>query len=415
MVEMEQFDLGANASIEFERWCGMAGTEDNPLESFNPLASAGEIDEHDLSILNADFQSMVIAPTDWTIGVFANLLQRGKIDLSPNYQRRIAWTEDKMSKFIESLFLRLPVPQVVLAETSPGRFAIIDGKQRVNSLSRFCNDKTTPLVLKGCEYLTELNGRTYQQLSEDPRFEAALDAFESHTIRTTVIKTIPNKEVLYLLFLRLNQNSVPLSPQELRRALTPGAFLDWLDDKTAVSEGMKTIFGKVPDFRMRDMEVATRHLGFKLFAQLYNGNMKHFLDYTTTTMTDKWDVRKASTEGLWSEYENAIEFSKSIFDRNVFQAFVDGKYQSSKNRAVMDIMTHYFSFPEVRQNCIDPNAIKAGFEELCSKDQRFLSYLQLTTKSTMATAYRFHKWGELLATISASAVPTFALPVPVVE
>lgn len=386
--------------------------EKNALDTFAALGPDGEIDENDLTILNADFQSMVVAPTDWTIGVFVDLLRRSKIDLSPNYQRRIAWTEDKMSKFIESLFLRLPVPQVVLAETSPGRFAIIDGKQRVNSLARFCNDRDSPLRLKGCEYLTELNGKTYIDLSNDPRFEAAVDAFESHTIRTTVIKSIPNKEILYLLFLRLNQNSVPLSPQELRRALTPGLFLDWLDEKTATSNGMKVIFGKIPDFRMRDMEVATRYLGFKLFADQYNGNMKAFLDLTTRVLTNEWEMRRNDVERLWIEYEAAIDFSHEVFGRNVFQVFANNTYQGSKNRAVMDIMTYYFSFPEVRQKSADKNAVKVAYEGLCTNDPRFLSFLQLTTKTTLATSSRFHLWGRAIEAVTKHPVPQFPLPVP---
>jgi hypothetical protein len=375
------------------------------------IASEGEIDEDDLAISSHDIQTMVVSPTDWTIGVFADLLRRGKIDLAPNYQRRIAWTEDKMSKFIESLFLRLPVPQVVLAETSPGKFAVIDGKQRINSLARFCNDRVKPLKLKGCEYLTSLNGKSYSDLSGSAEFEESLDAFESHTIRTTVIKSIPNKEVLYLLFLRLNQNSVPLSPQELRRALMSGQFLDWLDEATSSSPGMGTIFGKVPDFRMRDMEVATRHLGFKMFAEGYNGNMKSFLDFTTRVLTESWPIMKPIVEEHWDQYERSIEFSKEVFGKEVFQIFAKREYQQSKNRAVMDIMTHYFSFPEVRSGCKDKPRIKAAFERLCETDARFLTHLQVTTKSTTATSDRFHKWRSALQELCTNPLPDFPLPV----
>jgi hypothetical protein len=249
-------------------------------------------------------------------------------------------------------------------------------------------------------------------MSDDPKFEDAVDAFESHTIRTTVIKSIPNKEILYLLFLRLNQNSVPLSPQELRRALTPGPFLDWLDEKTATSQGMKVIFGKIPDFRMRDMEVATRHFGFKLFADRYIGNMKLFLDLTTRILTDEWPARQIEMEAVWKEYEAAIEFSQEIFERNVFKVFTDGTYQSSKNRAVMDIMTHYFSFADVRAQSQDLPAIRAAFETLCTTDSRFLNFLQLTTKSTLATSSRFHMWGEAIQQVNGQPLPVFPLPIP---
>ncbi|QPC94729.1 DUF262 domain-containing protein [Mesorhizobium sp. INR15] len=141
------------------------------------FSSVGEVSEDDLNIKPKDFQEMVVEPTDWTIGVLIDLLKRKKIDLQPNYQRRIAWTTDKMSKFIESLFLRLPVPQIVLAETQPGRFAVIDGKQRLNSLARFCLDTKDPLRLKGCKYRADLENLTYDEMQQAPALEGALDAF----------------------------------------------------------------------------------------------------------------------------------------------------------------------------------------------------------------------------------------------
>ena len=67
--------------------------------------------------------------------------------------------------FIESLFLRLPVPQIVLAETSPGKFAVVDGKQRLSSIAEFCIDGS--LRLTGCEYRPELNNKTYADIEAD--------------------------------------------------------------------------------------------------------------------------------------------------------------------------------------------------------------------------------------------------------
>ena len=189
------------------------------------------------------------------------------------------------------------------------------------------------------EYRSDLNGKTYGEIEADESLEQSLDAFQSHTVRTTVIKNWNSDELLYLLFLRLNQNSVTLSAQELRRALYPGGFMNWLDDKTSKSEGMKTIFSSIPDFRMRDMEVSTRFLGFRSFEDSYAGNMKKFLDGTTGSLKKNWPGNEPELNGLWDEYEASIAFTQAIFETDVFQLWSNGKFQLSKNRAVMDIMT----------------------------------------------------------------------------
>lgn len=360
------------------------------------FSNIGEIGEDDLNIKPKDFQEMVVAPTDWTIGVLVDLLKRKKIDLQPNYQRRIAWTTDKMSKFIESLFLRLPVPQIVLAETQPGRFAVIDGKQRLNSLARFCLDTDDPLRLKGCEYRDDLEGLTYDEMQQKPALEGALDAFQSHTVRTTVIKNWSN-ELLYLLFLRLNQNSVTLSPQELRRALFPGAFVNWLDDKTSTSLGMQVIFATVPDFRMRDMEVATRYIGFQLFGASYVGNMKQFLDDVTFFCTKNWKDISPTLEQVWQRFETAVDATAQIFGGDAYKVWQGGRYLMAKNRAVMDIMNYYFSDSQTAQAAIqEAGAVRDAYNALCDNNEAFVRSLQISTKTEDATQTRFSEWRKVL-------------------
>lgn len=388
----------------------MADNDEDGEHAEQVSLSTGGVTEGDLTIKADDIRKMVVQPSDWTIGVLIDLLKRGKIDLQPNYQRRIAWDGKKMSRFIETLFLNLPVPQLVLAEIRPGVYAVIDGKQRINSIARFCLDTVEPLRLQNCEYRKELNNQTYEMIEHNPALEDALDAFQSHTVRTIVIKNWVSDSLLYLLFLRLNQNSVTLSPQELRRALYPGDFMNWLDDKTANSQGMATIFNKVPDFRMRDMEVATRHLAFRKRTSTYGGNMKQFLDNATGYFKDNFAADHVQLEQDWVEYEAAIATTKAIFGPNAFQARVRGVYQASKNRAVMDVMTYYFAIPEVRAAIVGHEVeVKDAYEEL-SNNADFVGSLQTSTKTSKATSERFHSWGDALRGVIGNAVPEFPLP-----
>lgn len=54
-------------------------------------------------------------------------------------------------------------------------------------------------------------------------------------MRAVVLRGWQNEALLYLTFLRLNSNVVGLSPQELRRALHHGPFMDFIMQRSSDS------------------------------------------------------------------------------------------------------------------------------------------------------------------------------------
>ena len=102
---------------------------------------------------------------------------------------------------------------------------VIDGKQRLLSLRSFGAiheaEDHPALELTGLRIRKELNGKTYDDLQNDARLSNHFNAFENQPIRTIVIKNWQREEVLYVIFHRLNSETLPLSPQELRQALIP--------------------------------------------------------------------------------------------------------------------------------------------------------------------------------------------------
>jgi Protein of unknown function DUF262 len=96
-----------------------------------------EADEQDVSEqLAPGSVAAVVTGTDWTTETVVSQLKRGNIQLDPRFQRRDAWKRDRKSRFIESLIVGLPIPQIVLAESKRerGRFIVLDGKQRLLSI-----------------------------------------------------------------------------------------------------------------------------------------------------------------------------------------------------------------------------------------------------------------------------------------
>ena len=370
---------------------------DQELELLQPDPS--EEDEGDLGAFRTD---AVVTSTDWTTETILSQLRRGNIELSPRFQRREAWVDSRKSAFIESLFLGLPVPQIVLAERLDrrGSYIVIDGKQRLLSIRRFgveeSDDEFKPLKLSGLKSRTDLNGHTWTSLTDAPEFQDDKDAYENQTIRTVVVRNWKDEGFLYLVFLRLNTGSVPLSPQELRQALHPGPFTNFVEEYSSNSLSIKTALGlSKPDFRMRDVELLIRFFAFAESIDTYNGNLKTFLDNTSRHFNDHWHNRQSDIEEIADQCDKAIDRTFEIFGENAFRRWRSQTgYERRFNRAVFDIMTFYFRHSHAGQLAVSRKVeVKKAFEGLCGKDEVFNERLQTTTKSVGATFGRLGKWG----------------------
>jgi hypothetical protein len=349
----------------------------------------------------------VVTGTDWTADTILSQLEKGNISLDPTFQRRDAWTQSRKSKFIESIILGLPIPQIVLAEAESqdlkGTFIVIDGKQRLLSLQQFAGIKlepgSEPLVLKDLSVRKELNGKTYADLKSVPELKRHFTAFENQTIRTVVVRNWQNEKVLYIIFHRLNTSSVPLSPQELRQALHPGKFLYFVVEYSEGSSGLRrTLNLRKPDFRMRDVELLVRYYAYKNFISDYSGSLKEFLDTTCKTLNKEWKQRKANIEGQAEQFERAISATFKIFGKeSAFRKWDGERFERRFSRAAFDIMAYYFSQKPIRQAAVaSKNEVKSAFKRLCETDQAFRSALETTTKSIEANSIRFSRWGRAL-------------------
>lgn len=357
--------------------------------------------------------------TDWTAETLLGQLTRDNIDLDPAFQRRSAWRNTKQSLFIESLILGLPIPQLILADEKgrKGSYIVIDGKQRLLAIRRFCsldpNDGFIPLKLSGLKELKHLNGKSYRDLIENPELSDDRAAFENSSIRTIVIRNWQDEEYLYEVFLRINTGSVQLSPQELRQALHPGPFSTFVGEASAESDELKrTLNLKEPDFRMRDAEILLRYISYRNFISSYSGNLKHFLDKTTENLNAEWSDKKEEIERQVVEMEEALAFSRDVFgEKNYLRKWNGDNFESRKNRAVFDIMLHYFSHENVRAALAGKDSeIVDAFKNLCVENDDFRASIETTTKSIESNRMRFNAWGEAIEALSGLDLSSWKYP-----
>ena len=363
-------------------------------------------DEKRLSDLD-EIAGIVVAGTDWTTATVLDQLVRGNIQLNPRFQRRDAWNIKRKSRFIESIILGFPIPQIVLAsnEKERGKFIVLDGKQRLLTILQFYGKSETPnnkFTLKDLEFRPELNGCTHEDLEESLLFPQMLDSLDNQTIRTTLIRNWHTDNFLYKIFLRLNVESTPLSPQELRQALHPGEFVNFLDDQSIKSEALRKILkSKNPDFRMRDVELLLRYIAFHYFLSEYRGNLKAFLDMTCERLNKNWKKQTDDVHYAVSRFEKAVETTMNIFgEKNFSRMWLSSSnaYRTQFNRAILDVMVFYFSDDLIRE-AAEKNkpAVENAFKELCSSSENgFKEAVEGTTKNIRETHIRISLWGHAL-------------------
>jgi hypothetical protein len=360
----------------------------------------------EFQLSKAELAQAVLFTTDWTVETVISQLSRENIGLSPAFQRRDAWRIEKKSRFIESLLLGLPIPQIVLAEDKDhkGRYLVLDGKQRLLTLMQFWGmapeSKWNNFKLSDLHFLRELEGKSRIEMDGDPQFEEYINVFSNYPVRSSIIRNWPNSKYLETVFVRLNEGSLKLSPQELRQAMATGPFSAYLDEFVWNSAALRALLrNDEPDFRMRDTELMLRFLAISMFPQLYSGDMKAFLDEVMIQLNETWDQVSGNVRRELADIEASIQFGVDVLGKDLARKFDlrTGKYSNNFNRAIAEIEVYYFRNADVqtwvRNN---PNDFLNLLRTLTEQNPGFRSSVEATTKSLAAVGERFGRLGTEL-------------------
>lgn len=253
-------------------------------------------------------------------------------NLRPEYQRRLRWDDKKKSKLIESFIMNVPVPPVFLYEKELGRFEVMDGQQRLNSIVDFLQNR---LKLTGLKTWPALNGRIFSDLP--PSIRRGLERAKVSAITLMSDTNDASGTSLGLraqVFERLNTGGVSLNAQELRNSLYSGPFNNLLIELSR--EPLFTQAWDIPDYkenvrgdrsltdilqkntlfkRMMDVEIVLRFFAFKYPSRI-SGSVRSMLD---NTMKLNKDSDEHKLEHLRREFLDAIQLCVRVFGDDVFR------------------------------------------------------------------------------------------------
>lgn len=91
--------------------------------------------------IEAEGSGAILAEADvWPISDIKAHAERGRLNLSPSYQRGDVWPNVDAQILMESILRGIPLPSVILMRTNEGGrsvYEVIDGKQRLTAILRF--------------------------------------------------------------------------------------------------------------------------------------------------------------------------------------------------------------------------------------------------------------------------------------
>jgi len=304
-------------------------------------------------------------------------IEKGSFVMDPDFQRDFIWPEDKQSKLIESVLMRIPLPVFYLAEDDRGRMVVVDGLQRLSTFQRFVNNELR-LKLPDRE---ELDQKRFQDLS--PKLQNRVE--DCNLILYLIDAKVPEQARLDI-FDRVN-SGVPLSRQQMRNCLYMGQATRFLKTEANSPLFLKATGSSLRTKAMRDREFVNRFCAFQLLPlDTYRGNMDKFLAEALKRMND---LDALDLQRLSAEFRTCLSNNFNLFQKHAFRRHTAGDHRRSLlNASLWDVMTTGLSrYPE---HLVETHAdvLRPAFYALM-RDEKFVWSITYGPNDVTRVRHRF--------------------------
>jgi hypothetical protein len=341
-----------------------------------------EVGEFDVIVSPFDPKDIDIAIEQNSLSTIISMIEDDAIDMNTEFQRSgNLWTEPVMSRLIESILLRLPLPVFYFDASDDNRWLIVDGLQRLSTFKRFVIDQD--LSLQGLEILTDLNGKTYEQLSHILKRKMA-----RYQVITYLIKPGTRKEVKYDIFRRINTGGLILTTQEIRHVLNQGQSTVYLN-KLAKDSCFTNII-RLNDERMRARELILRYLAFSMtpYQEYKNSNFTLFLD---DAMENLASLNQTQLEQFENNLWKALEVCQQLFGEHIFsKSILEGnKRQNGALFEVWTVLVGQLSDSDITHLLLSKSQLVEEFKSLLKTDDDFFKSISRSSWGTKLVRKRF--------------------------
>lgn len=348
-----------------------------------------DTNEFEVEVLNipAEKRKLNTETYDFTVSTINEYIKSKHIVI-PNFQRGYVWNRTQASRLIESLIIQCPIPVVYLSQNNDETLSVIDGNQRLTSISFFLNDE---FPLTGLATYPELDGLNFSEL--DPRFQRHII---NRTIRCIVILKETHPQIKFDVFERLNTGSVRLNPQELRHGIYNGPLLTKVEELAKMSL-FKKLTSTTNDNRMKGDELVLRYFALLERLDIYEKPMSVFLNKYAEENRLLPDNKVTA---LANSFTSNLNKCHALYGDLAFKTFDENRKRLKANTALYE--AQMLSMNDVNPTMEQINAanknIVIKLEELLTNIDFYNTITKATTDNNVVTK-RIKDYTAFLKTI----------------
>lgn len=353
-----------------------------------------------------DPETIKVQTKPFNLTLISSMIDKGYIDLAPDFQRNFVWDSFQKSRLIESILLRIPLPMFYFSEDEEGNISVVDGLQRLTTIKEFMDNKFS---LKGLEYLAKTcDGRYYSDIAKGQVLDAKyLKWFDMTQLTVNVIDPSSPPKVKYDIFRRINTGGKPLNNQEIRNCLASRSLRAILKSMTALPEFKVATDWSIKSTRMEDIEVALRFICFhRLYnedRQLnnYNGNMELILDNFTERLGK---YKNEDLEEYIVLFSNAMKNAAHLFGgRYAFRKIMPWHLEPGKSKQLINkalflswsvLLSNYS--PKQIEESNTAGILAQPLAQRISDDKILFNFLSYGTNGKANLQYAFSSAKEIL-------------------
>ena len=349
--------------------------------------------EEELQPYEVKERKLITQPYDMSVQTVVEQIKNGDIFLEPPYQREYRWAKEKAARFIESLLLNIPIPNIFLAEEDDVTYTVIDGRQRLNTIKNFIlpDSEKDRIILQGLQVRSDLNGKTFEEL--DKKDQGKL---KKQYLRCSVILNDSDPQIKFDVFERLNTGSEKLQPQEIRNCTYRGNFNE-LIKKLAKNNKFKSMLklNASNSRNMTDVEYVLRFFAYSLDINNYKGSVGEFLN---NFMRNHRNLEEEQINNYQNLFEKTVDNLYMVLGNNAFKRYVPDKknWYSVTNKALFDAEMVAFSKVDI-SNLSEEKLVNIQEEiKIKMSDEDFIKTIERTTNIVERVVKRINDITQIL-------------------
>jgi hypothetical protein len=162
------------------------------------------------------------APTSLKIRQLITDIQNNTLIPRPEFQRRLVWSMTDKNNFIDTILRGYPFPEIYIADgevnldTGKGTQLLVDGQQRITTITEYFTGATTLKLQKGRS--------SYHALSDQQKKD-----FLNYDVAVRNLGIVSREQIIEI-FSRINSTNYSLNDMEINNAMYAGKFKNFCQE-----------------------------------------------------------------------------------------------------------------------------------------------------------------------------------------